>query len=68
MVANAGIVFQKPNEIVVQYKSEFQEHMAQIAMQFESHSGKIENLSVMVSNPDSINGLDFNISPVNYSG
>jgi hypothetical protein len=37
-------------------------------MQFESLAGKIENLSVMVSNPDSVNGLDFNISPVNYTG
>jgi len=32
MVSNSGLVYQKPNEIVVQYKSEFQEHMAQIAM------------------------------------
>ena len=37
-------------------------------MQFESLTGKIENLSVMVSNPDHVNGLDFNISPVNYAG
>ena len=39
--------------------------MAQVAMQLECQEGKMDNISVMVSNPDSNNGLDFNINPVN---
>lgn len=51
------------SDLQIQYKSEFQDNMGRIAMQFESKKGAISNLSLMVGNA---NGMLFNISPVKY--
>lgn len=58
-----GTIFK--GEVTVQYKSEFTEHQGRIAMQMENTT-KMEKISVMVTNPEGNNGIDFNISPVNY--
>lgn len=47
-------------------KQEYNEHMARVALMFESPT-KIENLTLMVANTGD-NGIDFNISPVKYDG
>lgn len=51
------------SDLQIQYKSEFQENMGRLAMQFESKKGAISNVSLMVGNA---NGMLFNISPVKY--
>ncbi|KAL4505321.1 hypothetical protein ABPG72_002383 [Tetrahymena utriculariae] len=53
------------NELTVQFKSDYQQHMGKIAMQFESKIGKMENVSFVIVNQEQ-NGLDFNISPIKY--
>ena len=50
-------------DLVVQYKSEFQGYMGRIAMQFDGKAGPLENVSLLVGNAV---GMLFNISPVKY--
>ncbi|EGR33264.1 hypothetical protein IMG5_057290 [Ichthyophthirius multifiliis] len=61
---NMGIVYQS-SELQVQYKSDYQQHMGKIAMQFESKIGKMENVTFSITNNES-NGMEFNISPIKY--